>query len=224
MALIKCPECGKEVSSIAKSCPNCGYPISETQHTTEPEPDILTLECPFCGVTVEKDDEYCDECGMRIQSYNKTPRVEKIDPHKKRCINCRQELLKSQVICPVCGIEVPDENNLKDDMMYCPECGELNKIGSFSCIHCGRKYKASEMNVCILKTNSTEIIFNEHIENIARCPKCGSSSLQSQKKGFGIGKAVVGAAVAGPIGLIAGNINAKKVWVTCLKCGRRFKI
>lgn len=28
MALINCPECGKEVSDKASSCPNCGYPIS----------------------------------------------------------------------------------------------------------------------------------------------------------------------------------------------------
>ena len=28
MALIKCPECGKEVSDKANSCPNCGYKIS----------------------------------------------------------------------------------------------------------------------------------------------------------------------------------------------------
>lgn len=27
MALIKCPECGKEISDKASSCPNCGYPI-----------------------------------------------------------------------------------------------------------------------------------------------------------------------------------------------------
>lgn len=27
MAQIKCPECGKEISSLAKTCPNCGYPI-----------------------------------------------------------------------------------------------------------------------------------------------------------------------------------------------------
>lgn len=27
MALIKCPECGKEVSDKATSCPNCGCPI-----------------------------------------------------------------------------------------------------------------------------------------------------------------------------------------------------
>ena len=27
MALIKCPECGKEISDKATACPNCGYPI-----------------------------------------------------------------------------------------------------------------------------------------------------------------------------------------------------
>lgn len=27
MALIKCPECGWSVSSLANACPNCGYPV-----------------------------------------------------------------------------------------------------------------------------------------------------------------------------------------------------
>jgi len=31
MAPIKCPECGKEISSPAKSCPYCGCPIKEIQ-------------------------------------------------------------------------------------------------------------------------------------------------------------------------------------------------
>lgn len=61
-------------------------------------------------------------------------------------------------------------------------------------------------------------------DKVARCPKCGSTSLSANKKGFGVGKAVAGAAVAGPLGLMAGNINAKKVWVTCLNCGKRFKL
>lgn len=30
MALIKCPECGRDVSSEAVSCPNCGHPIKKT--------------------------------------------------------------------------------------------------------------------------------------------------------------------------------------------------
>lgn len=29
MALIKCPECGKEMSDMAESCPQCGMPINE---------------------------------------------------------------------------------------------------------------------------------------------------------------------------------------------------
>ncbi len=31
-----------------------------------------------------------------------------------------------------------------------------------------------------------------------------------KQKGFGVGKAVIGTAVAGPIGLVAGNKGAKK--------------
>lgn len=30
MALMKCPECGGTVSSAAKACPACGYPLGET--------------------------------------------------------------------------------------------------------------------------------------------------------------------------------------------------
>jgi hypothetical protein len=29
MALIKCPECGKEISDKAPNCPNCGFPVSD---------------------------------------------------------------------------------------------------------------------------------------------------------------------------------------------------
>lgn len=30
MSLIKCPDCGKEISSHAESCPHCGYPLNKT--------------------------------------------------------------------------------------------------------------------------------------------------------------------------------------------------
>lgn len=54
------------------------------------------------------------------------------------------------------------------------------------------------------------------------CPYCGSSQLTANKKGFGAGKAVVGAALTGGIGLLAGFIGSGNVKVTCLKCGRRW--
>ena len=46
MALIKCEECGKEISDKAISCPNCGCPISEIRNESE--------------VT---DKKYCAKCG-----------------------------------------------------------------------------------------------------------------------------------------------------------------
>ena len=35
MALIKCPECGKEVSTAAETCPHCGYPINKNEPVKE---------------------------------------------------------------------------------------------------------------------------------------------------------------------------------------------
>lgn len=35
MAMINCPECGKEISSQANNCPHCGYPISERTNGVE---------------------------------------------------------------------------------------------------------------------------------------------------------------------------------------------
>lgn len=33
MALIKCPECGKDVSTSAQTCPHCGYQLKKQQIT-----------------------------------------------------------------------------------------------------------------------------------------------------------------------------------------------
>lgn len=43
MALIQCPECGKEISDNAKACPNCGNPMNLQTQQEE------YLCCPKCG-------------------------------------------------------------------------------------------------------------------------------------------------------------------------------
>lgn len=36
MALIHCPECGREISDQAAACPGCGYPLSkQNTHTKD---------------------------------------------------------------------------------------------------------------------------------------------------------------------------------------------
>ncbi|WP_278492641.1 zinc ribbon domain-containing protein [Acinetobacter gyllenbergii] len=42
MALISCPECSRQVSTQANSCPHCGYPLQMQHNTPEPR----TLQSP----------------------------------------------------------------------------------------------------------------------------------------------------------------------------------
>ena len=57
MALIKCSECKKEISSSAKVCPHCGY---KNESKT----------CPECGAVVKANDNVCPECGFPLQKKN----------------------------------------------------------------------------------------------------------------------------------------------------------
>lgn len=60
MALIKCPECGRDVSDMAKSCPNCGYVLPNKRimlkNVTCPECKKMYLDagngCPYCGYKI----------------------------------------------------------------------------------------------------------------------------------------------------------------------------
>ena len=53
MALIKCKECKKEISSTVKECPHCGYKND-------------TKTCPECGAVVNSNDTTCGECGYPL--------------------------------------------------------------------------------------------------------------------------------------------------------------
>lgn len=46
MALITCPECGKEVSDTANNCPNCGYPIAQKEVTDNPVSSTIASNAP----------------------------------------------------------------------------------------------------------------------------------------------------------------------------------
>lgn len=62
MALIKCPECGKEISDKASACPNCGMPLrSEDRGTydiTITRKKQWFLINPDATITVDNSDKY----------------------------------------------------------------------------------------------------------------------------------------------------------------------
>lgn len=91
-----------------------------------------------------------------------------------------------------------------------------------------KQYREDNKEKIQKEFEATREAFNSTVQatptnNAPSCPKCGSTSISADKKGFGIGKAVVGNAIAGPIGMVAGNIGAKKVIITCLSCGKQWE-
>ncbi|ABK60959.1 hypothetical protein [Clostridium novyi] len=53
-------------------------------------------------------------------------------------------------------------------------------------------------------------------EDVVCCPKCGSTQITANKRGFSIGKALL-------LGGVGGFIGKDKIEITCLKCGYRWK-
>lgn len=54
MALINCPECGKEISDKASNCPNCGATVKKKF-------------CQHCGESIDNDCVVCPKCGKQVE-------------------------------------------------------------------------------------------------------------------------------------------------------------
>lgn len=66
MALIKCPECGKEYSNLAAACPNCGCPTNVVAPAPAPKKKVNPL------VNIEETDDAI------IKRYKSLPSVPKV--------------------------------------------------------------------------------------------------------------------------------------------------
>lgn len=62
-------------------------------------------------------------------------------------------------------------------------------------------------------------------KHIAHCPKCLSTSLSAQKKGFGTGRAVIAGKIlhSATDGILVGGIGRSKMFLYCMNCGHKFK-
>ena len=63
MALMKCPECGKEMSSTALSCPHCGAPNKQEQ-TKEENRKANLLTSTICSILIFCIGVFGDSFGM----------------------------------------------------------------------------------------------------------------------------------------------------------------
>lgn len=105
MALIKCSECGKEVSDKAASCPNCGYVVptrnrNTISERTETSPDIQKVyvkQCPSCQRYCRQVGiYYCPTCNVRL--VNKEEDINSNYLHEQKIKDIKKNIPK----CPTC--------------------------------------------------------------------------------------------------------------------------
>ena len=81
MALINCPECGKEISDKAKICPHCGIDLNDAKLIND---DIVI--CSECGNSFLRTLESCPKCGCPTESTETPPVIipQNIEKPKKK--------------------------------------------------------------------------------------------------------------------------------------------
>ena len=94
MALIECPECGKEVSELANSCPNCAFPFKEYRKG---------LSCPECSQKISDQAEICPSCGFPIKPKRIVPKAPKVIPPSPGLWGAMTGNIKSKIVCPYCN-------------------------------------------------------------------------------------------------------------------------
>lgn len=72
MALISCPQCGKEVSNKAKVCPGCGNVLIKE------EPPV-PIVCKECGAEVPAEVKICPNCGCPIETESEEETPQKVE-------------------------------------------------------------------------------------------------------------------------------------------------
>ena len=100
MALVICPDCGKEQDNANRFCKNCGADLSDVEAIPEKEEIINDADenvdvpqeiiadpieekakysalnkCPNCGTELKYDGKFCPNCGANLESISSAPQT-----------------------------------------------------------------------------------------------------------------------------------------------------
>ena len=185
--------------------------------------------CVKCGNKMNGTDAFCSKCGEQCKDNSI---LENKDNHSiKVKVNCKE--CNDVLVDIILGESVKDNYKGADSMCLnckimdskCPVCSlELRTKKSSQCRHCLSSWfpvvSSSELEK--RKQILTSGVIRKKKTKKISCPECKSTDFTTNKKGFGLGKAVGGLILTGGVGLLGGFIGSQKINITCLSCGNRW--
>jgi hypothetical protein len=180
------------------------------------------LFCSNCGNAVSEQANFCTQCGNKLKSLSiaaesisneSEESIHEIEL-KEGCEKCDQPKRRIYI-----GLESTNRFVcLTHDVQpgICPDCkATLRTKTAQQCGNCKARWRETK----------PEPLESKHIESRGgSCPKCGRKEYTANRKGFGVKRAIVGGALLGPLGLLAGATGRKKIEVTCLQCSHRWYV
>lgn len=169
--------------------------------------------CTNCGAPVNG--KFCANCGKPVEDNNA------ID-------NAIQYELNGVSIDV---ISLVAECGTKGQIMFSKRVREISGASFKECVSFSSKiYHDEKLMQMVNQYNldrdrkKKEIDADLSVKGVIHCPKCNSTSININKKGYGYGKGLIGTLLVGPLGLLAGGIGSKELKATCLSCGHEFSI
>lgn len=76
--IMKCPNCGAEVSAGSAFCNSCGTKMPQEQKE-EPVPEGMR-RCPGCNALVSVENAFCNQCGIKLEPEQSQEKPEEAVP------------------------------------------------------------------------------------------------------------------------------------------------
>jgi hypothetical protein len=148
MALINCPECKNQISDLAESCPNCGYPliqeiVSNLDEKNIQEQDIIEIEKSKAREKKDFQDSF-DDFAARRNFSNSSGR----------------KIMETKCTCNMCG----------NIWFYGKD--EVNNANSDALYNFGKA-----MTTCCSGCFPLIFLPDKKVIDLNKCPRCGSLSI-----------------------------------------------
>ena len=254
-----CPKCGTSTKLINESgaanlsCPSCGVvweKFLEAMANDALWPSIVSREkheivCPKCGYERYSSDgaiprTKCPSCHVDYAESLRPPPLDVQNADTKACEFCGEKILAVAKKCKHCGSVLVGKISSKDQAIAASKEVEA-LIRNGKTVEAIYRYQAeSGVRLTEARSHVNSLVVKYRLEKAPppkvdssiACPKCRSTNITAEKKGFSVGKAVAGAVTGvfvatatGGFGALAGGgallgIHGRtKIRITCLKCG-----